>query len=83
MKAKGRRLALFAAMAVLASAFPANAQKHGGMLKIEHMDNPPSASLLEGTAYTARLTTATASMLCHDDERDPLFTSCTSSAAPA
>jgi peptide/nickel transport system substrate-binding protein len=47
MKAKGRRLALFAAMAVLASAFPANAQKHGGVLKIEHMDNPPSASLLE------------------------------------
>jgi peptide/nickel transport system substrate-binding protein len=47
MKAKGRRLALFAAMAVLASAFPAHAQKHGGVLKIQHMDNPPSASILE------------------------------------
>ena len=47
MKAKGRRLALFAALAVLASAFPANAQKHGGVLKIQHMDNPPSASILE------------------------------------
>ena len=46
MKAQGR-LALFAAMAVLVSAFPANAQKHGGVLKIQHMDNPPSASILE------------------------------------
>src|ERR1700750_3097042 len=47
MKAKGRRFALFAAMAVLASASPANAPKHGGGLKIRHMDNPPSASILE------------------------------------
>jgi peptide/nickel transport system substrate-binding protein len=36
-----------AAMMIIAPASPGLAQKSGGVLKIEHMDTPPSASILE------------------------------------
>jgi peptide/nickel transport system substrate-binding protein len=43
-----------AAAAALAFTVPAMAQKRGGVLKLEHMDNPPSASIHEeGTVSTA------------------------------
>jgi peptide/nickel transport system substrate-binding protein len=45
MKTQRGRLALLAAMAAVAFAGPASAQKSGGILKIQHMDNPPSASI--------------------------------------
>jgi peptide/nickel transport system substrate-binding protein len=43
------RMGLCAAMAAIACvvAFPGSAQKAGGILKIEHMDTPPSASMHE------------------------------------
>src|SRR6186997_3393752 len=47
MKAQRGRIAWLAAAAALAFAGPAMAQKHGGVLKIQHMDNPPSASIHE------------------------------------
>src|SRR6185503_927444 len=47
MKAQSGRVALLAAMAAFLVAGPALAQKRGGVLKIEHMDNPPSASIHE------------------------------------
>jgi len=47
MKTQRGRLALLAAMAAVAFAGPASAQKSGGILKIQHMDNPPSASIHE------------------------------------
>jgi peptide/nickel transport system substrate-binding protein len=40
-------IAFAVAATVLALAFPASAQKSGGVLKIQHMDNPPSASIHE------------------------------------
>src|SRR5215475_8118351 len=45
--ARRGRVAFAAVAAALAFAFPALAQKHGGVLKIQHMDNPPSASIHE------------------------------------
>src|SRR5262245_53820190 len=47
MKTAKRCLALLAAAAALVLAGPVAAQKHGGVLKIQHMDNPPSASIHE------------------------------------
>src|SRR6187431_1152871 len=47
MKAQRGRVALLAAAAAIVLAGPALAQKRGGVLKIEHMDNPPSASIHE------------------------------------
>jgi peptide/nickel transport system substrate-binding protein len=47
MKAQSGRVAWLAAIAALAFAVPASAQKRGGVLRIEHMDNPPSASIHE------------------------------------
>src|SRR5690349_4945762 len=47
MKAQCGRVALLAVAAALAFTGPAAAQKHGGVLKIQHMDNPPSASIHE------------------------------------
>src|SRR5436305_14440896 len=47
MKAQRGRVVLLAAVAALACSGPAAAQKSGGVLKIQHMDNPPSASILE------------------------------------
>ncbi len=43
------RMGFCAALAAIACvvAFPSNAQKRGGVLKIEHMDTPPSASIHE------------------------------------
>src|SRR5215204_3662037 len=54
MKTQRGRLALLAATAALAFAGPASAQKSGGVLKLQHMDNPPSASIHEeSTVSTA------------------------------
>ena len=54
MQAQRGRVALLAAAAALAFAAPAMAQKRGGVLKVEHMDNPPSASIHEeATVSTA------------------------------
>src|ERR1044071_2345610 len=47
MKTQRGRVAWLAAAAALTMAGPALAQKRGGVLKIEHMDNPPSASIHE------------------------------------
>jgi peptide/nickel transport system substrate-binding protein len=47
MKAKKGRLALLAFAAALGFAGTAAAQKSGGVLKIQHMDTPPSASIHE------------------------------------
>ena len=47
MKAQRGRFALLAAMAAIAFTSPASAQKSGGVLKIQHIDNPPSASIHE------------------------------------
>jgi peptide/nickel transport system substrate-binding protein len=47
MKAHSGRVALLAAAAAFAFTVPAMAQKSGGVLKIQHMDNPPSASIHE------------------------------------
>src|SRR4051812_20957526 len=48
MKAStGRRLGAIVALLALAVANPAAAQKSGGVLKIQHMDSPPSASIHE------------------------------------
>ena len=47
MKTQRGRFALLAAMAAVAFTNPASAQKSGGILKIQHMDNPPSASIHE------------------------------------
>ena len=47
MKTQRGRVALLAAVAAVAFAGPASAQKSGGVLKIQHMDNPPSASIHE------------------------------------
>jgi peptide/nickel transport system substrate-binding protein len=47
MKAQRGRVALLAAAAAFALAVPAMAQKSGGVLKMQHMDNPPSASIHE------------------------------------
>ena len=41
------RLALACLLAVLCLAAPAQAQKQGGVLRVTHRDNPPSASILE------------------------------------
>src|SRR4051812_47114382 len=47
MKAQRGRVAWLAVATAVAFAGPAMAQKHGGVLKIQHMDNPPSASIHE------------------------------------
>src|ERR1700704_7206015 len=47
MKAPRGRVVLLAAVAALACSGPAAAQKAGGVLKIQHMDTPPSASIHE------------------------------------
>src|SRR5258708_6042460 len=47
MKAQRGRLALLAALAAVAFAGPAAAQKSGGVFNVQHMDNPPSASIHE------------------------------------
>ena len=41
------RLAILAALASVAAATPAYAQKQGGTLRMVHRENPPSASILE------------------------------------
>jgi peptide/nickel transport system substrate-binding protein len=49
-----QRLACVVIAGVLAAAIPAQAQKSGGTLKIQHMDSPPSASIHEeATVSTA------------------------------
>ena len=47
MKIPTRCLGLVAAAVVALPTNPGVAQKSGGVLKIEHMDTPPSASILE------------------------------------
>src|SRR5258708_8444838 len=47
MKIPTRCLGLAAAATIAVLANPSLAQKSGGVLKIEHMDTPPSASILE------------------------------------
>ena len=47
MKTQRGHVVLLAAVAALACSSPAAAQKSGGVLKIQHMDNPPSASIHE------------------------------------
>ena len=47
MKSPIRCLGLAAVAAFLLASGPALAQKSGGVLKIEHMDTPPSASIHE------------------------------------
>src|SRR6185503_540543 len=47
MKAQRGRVAWFAGAAVRAVTVAGRAQEHGGVLKIQHMDNPPSASIHE------------------------------------
>src|SRR5215207_2578288 len=47
MKTQHGRLGCIIAALALAVASPAAAQKTGGVLKIQHMDNPPSASIHE------------------------------------
>jgi len=46
MRTKGGRFAVIVALGI-AVASPAAAQKSGGVLKIQHMDSPPSASIHE------------------------------------
>ena len=47
MKAKNVRLVLLVLTAVLGFAGPVAAQRSGGVLRIQHMDTPPSASIHE------------------------------------
>src|SRR6187402_3897523 len=47
MKSPIRCLGLAAVAAFILASNPVLAQKSGGVLKIEHMDNPPSASIHE------------------------------------
>ena len=47
MKTQRGRVAGLAASMVLAFVGAASAQKSGGVLRIQHMDNPPSASIHE------------------------------------
>ena len=47
MKAKNDRLVLLVLTAALGFAGPVAAQKSGGVLRIQHMDTPPSASIHE------------------------------------
>ena len=47
MKAKNVRLVLLVLTAALGFAGPVAAQKSGGVLRIQHMDTPPSASIHE------------------------------------
>ena len=47
MKTQSSRLGCVIAVLALAIASPAAAQKSGGVLKIQHMDSPPSASIHE------------------------------------
>ena len=47
MKSQSGRLGCIIAVLALAVASPALAQKSGGVLKIQHMDSPPSASIHE------------------------------------
>jgi peptide/nickel transport system substrate-binding protein len=47
MTQRGRLASLAAFAFASLVAFPVFAQKYGGVLKVQHMDNPPSASILE------------------------------------
>ena len=47
MKAKKAHLALLVLTAALGFSGPVAAQKSGGVLRIQHMDTPPSASIHE------------------------------------
>jgi peptide/nickel transport system substrate-binding protein len=47
MKIPTRCLGLAAAAAIVSVSSPSLAQKAGGVLKIQHMDTPPSASIHE------------------------------------
>jgi peptide/nickel transport system substrate-binding protein len=47
MKAKNVRLVLLVLTAALGFAGPVAAQRSGGVLRIQHMDTPPSASIHE------------------------------------
>src|SRR5262245_3822348 len=49
----GNVSAALAALAVAMAATPAEAQKRGGILRMYHNDNPPSASLLEEATVSA------------------------------
>src|SRR5215813_8311114 len=52
MKSPTRSLALAAAAAFILASHPVLAQKSGGVLKIEHMDTPPSASIHEEATFS-------------------------------
>src|SRR4051794_21751906 len=53
MNAKNGRLPLLAVTAALVFAAPVAAQKSGGVLKVQHMDTPPSASIHEEATVSA------------------------------
>src|SRR6185295_6569759 len=52
MKSPIRCLGLAAVAAFILASTPVVAQKSGGVLKIEHMDNPPSASIHEEATFS-------------------------------
>jgi peptide/nickel transport system substrate-binding protein len=52
MRGPTRCLGLAAAAAFILASNPVLAQKSGGVLKIEHMDNPPSASIHEEATFS-------------------------------
>src|ERR1700748_3934543 len=53
MKSPVRCLGLTAVVAFVLASNPVFAQKSGGVLKIEHMDSPPSASIHEEATFSA------------------------------
>ena len=53
MKSPTRCLGLAAVAAFILAINPVLAQKSGGVLKIEHMDTPPSASIHEEATFSA------------------------------
>ena len=53
MKSPTRCLGLAAVAAFILASNPVLAQKSGGVLKIQHMDNPPSASIHEEATFSA------------------------------
>ena len=55
MKSPTRCLGLAAVAAFILASNPVLAQKSGGVLKIEHMDNPPSASIHEEATFSAAM----------------------------
>ena len=53
MKSPTRCLGLAAVAAFILASNPVLAQKSGGVLKIQHMDTPPSASIHEEATFSA------------------------------